>query len=459
MPLAYAETSEDLENEPIFTQQELDQMLAPIALYPDALLSQILMAATYPAEVAEAARWSREHPDLKGEDAVDAAEDKDWDPSVISLTAFPQILAVMDARPEWVEQLGDAFLIQQTQVMDTVQNLRRQALAAGNLQTNDQVVVVQEGQTIVIEQAAPQVVYVPYYNPTVVYGPWWWDAYPPVYWDPWPGYYSGFRSGYYYWGRGIPVGLGFFYSNFDWHRHHINVHRHHHRYLKHDRDRQRWAGSNTVRSQPQRSLPVAGKQEPIRPRSIPESVRKQDQLQNTYIPGTGSISERAEAFKRRDNRLVRPDIAPQTGAIAPSNQKPVTVPRQSTSQPQPIRRLESPEALSRHDNRLVRPDIPQTRAVTPTRQNPVTVPRQPLSQPQPMRRLEPPSAAMGSRGLDRQQQAIPNNRGMRLPQQSMPANRPGPSAQPRNFGPSQPRLGGNPLKGNGQSGGGGHYRR
>ncbi|MEZ0231255.1 MAG: DUF3300 domain-containing protein, partial [Methylophilaceae bacterium] len=207
-----------------YSQQELDQMLAPIALYPDALLSQVLMASTYPLEVVQAARWSKAHQDLKGDDAVNAAQQNNWDPSVVSLTAFPQILAMMDEKLDWTERLGNAFLAQQSQVMDTTQNLRQKAMAAGNLQSDEQIRVQPQGQTIIIQQAAPQVVYVPYYNPTVVYGPWWWEAYPPVYWDPWPGYYRrpGLSVGF-YWGAGIAVGGGFFYGNFDWHRHHVNV--------------------------------------------------------------------------------------------------------------------------------------------------------------------------------------------------------------------------------------------
>ena len=167
-----------------FTQQELDQMLAPIALYPDSLLSQILMASTYPLEVVEAARWSRANPNLKGDEAVRAVEQNTWDPSVKSLVAFPQILQMMDEKLGWTERLGDAFLSQQALVMDTVQNLRQKAYAAGNLKSTDQVRVEQQGQTIVIEPTRPEVIYVPYYDPLVVYGPWWWPAYPPVYWAP-----------------------------------------------------------------------------------------------------------------------------------------------------------------------------------------------------------------------------------------------------------------------------------
>ena len=220
VPLAPA----PMQAKPVFTQQQLDQMLAPVALYPDSLLSQILMASTYPLEIVEAARWSKANPNLKGDDAVKAAEQNGWDPSVTSLVAFPQILTMMDSNLSWTERLGDAFLAQQPQVMETVQNLRQRAYAAGNLRSNDQVRVDQQGQTIVIEPPNPQVVYVPYYDPRVVYGPWWWPEYPPVYWGPWPGYFvrPGFGVGF-AWGVGITVGAGFFFGAFDWPHRHIRV--------------------------------------------------------------------------------------------------------------------------------------------------------------------------------------------------------------------------------------------
>ena len=187
-PVAYAQNYASAQDQRAFTQQELDQMLAPIALYPDPLLSQILMASTYPLEVVEASRWSRAHPNLQGDQAVRAAEREDWDPSVKSLVAFPQIITMMDQKLEWTERLGDAFLAQQPEVMGTVQRLRQKAYAAGNLRSNDQLRVVPQGQIIVVEPANPRVVYVPYYDPMIVYGPWWWPAYRPVYWAPWPGY-------------------------------------------------------------------------------------------------------------------------------------------------------------------------------------------------------------------------------------------------------------------------------
>src|SRR5712692_9449100 len=158
------------QSRPAFTQQELDQMLAPIALYPDSLLSQILMASSYPLEVVEAARWSKANPNLKGDQAVQAVAQNTWDPSVKSLVAFPQILMMMDDKLNWTERLGDAFLAQQQQVMDTVQNLRQKASAAGKLTSNDHCRVDQQRQSGVFGRVNPQVIYVPYYNPMVIYG-------------------------------------------------------------------------------------------------------------------------------------------------------------------------------------------------------------------------------------------------------------------------------------------------
>jgi len=209
-----------------YSQAELDQMLAPIALYPDALLSQILMASTYPIEVVEAARWTRANPGLKGDAAVRAVQNEDWDPSVKSLVAFPQILQRMDEQLEWTRSLGDAFLAQEPQLMEEVQVLRRRAQAAGNLRSDAQIQVEQQGQTIVVQPASPQVVYVPYYDPLVVYGSWWWPAYQPVVWAPWPGYVRPYHSSVsvgLWWGAPVSLSVGFFFGNFDWHHRHVRV--------------------------------------------------------------------------------------------------------------------------------------------------------------------------------------------------------------------------------------------
>jgi hypothetical protein len=122
--------------DPVFNQEQLDQMLAPIALYPDPLFAQVLMATTYPGEIGEAVNWSKAHPDAKGDDAVKQVANQPWDPSVQALVAFPQVLALLGQDPVWVQRLGDAFLAQPDDVMESAQRLRRQAQAAGNLQSN-----------------------------------------------------------------------------------------------------------------------------------------------------------------------------------------------------------------------------------------------------------------------------------------------------------------------------------
>jgi hypothetical protein len=204
---------------PIFRQEELDQLLAPIALYPDALLAQILMGSTYPLEVVQAARWVKAYPNVSGPQLEEAMQQQPWDPSVKSLTAFPQVLAMMDGNLEWTQKLGEAFLAQQPDVMATVQTLRAKAQAAGYLQSTPQQTVIAEPQAIRIEPATPQIVYVPVYNPTVVYGPWWYPAYPPYYWYP-PGYVVG--TSVFSFGIGLAVGA-LLWGGFDWHRHHVTI--------------------------------------------------------------------------------------------------------------------------------------------------------------------------------------------------------------------------------------------
>jgi len=168
----------------IYNQGELDAMLAPIALQPDGVVSQVLIASTYPEDVAAAARWSRANPHMRGNDALRAVQNEPWDPAVKALLAFPELLIRMDESPQWLHDLGEAFVLQEAHVMDTVQALRRRAQAAGNLATTDQYAVYQQHEAIVV-QPRTQIVYVRYYDPYVVYGPWWWPHYRPVYWRPW----------------------------------------------------------------------------------------------------------------------------------------------------------------------------------------------------------------------------------------------------------------------------------
>jgi hypothetical protein len=166
---------------PSFRPEEIDQVVAPIALYPDNLLAQVLAASTYPLEIVQAARFVQQNKDLKGEKLMAASKDKDWDPSVKAMLEFPDVLLMMNEKLEWTEKLGNAFLSQQKDVMASVQRLRKKAQESGNLKTTKEQKVIVEEQTkvIVIEPANPQVVYVPTYNPVVVYGVWAYPAYPP----------------------------------------------------------------------------------------------------------------------------------------------------------------------------------------------------------------------------------------------------------------------------------------
>jgi hypothetical protein len=224
LPLsALAQDGDSPEPAEKYSREELAQMLAPVALYPDALLSQVLMASTYPIEVIEADRWRQRNPKLQGE-ALDAALlDQGWDPSVKAICHFPSVLALMSERITQTTNIGNAFLAQEAEVMDMIQELRARAREQGNLTTTPEQKVIVEKQTIIIEPANPRVIYVPYYDAYTVYGPWWYPAYPPYYWGPpgislgvgirfWPGFYFGFIFGD--------------WVSFDWHRHYIHYHVH-----------------------------------------------------------------------------------------------------------------------------------------------------------------------------------------------------------------------------------------
>ncbi|MFO1388237.1 DUF3300 domain-containing protein [Cellvibrio sp.] len=208
-PVSQAANRDDVQ----FSQAELDQMLAPIALYPDALLSQVLIASTYPLEVIQADRWVRSNKDLKTEDALKFAQNKDWDPSVKALVAFPDVLKRMSEDVDWTQRLGDAFLSDEESVMDAVQRLRKRAYATGNLEKAQHISVERDDDYIVIEPAQERIVYVPVYDTRVVYGNWWWPDYPPVYWH-YPSSYT-YVSGF-YWGSSIYLGSNYFYSSCRW---------------------------------------------------------------------------------------------------------------------------------------------------------------------------------------------------------------------------------------------------
>ena len=203
---------------PPYTQQtadQLQQLVAPIALYPDSLVAQVLAASTFPAEVVEADRWVQANPDLKGDALAQAVDQQSWDPSVKALTAFPTVLGNMDKNISWTSSLGDAYYNQEQGVMDAIQLMRQKAQQAGNLKDTQQQTVQTQGSTIVIQPAQPDVVYVPAYNPWLVYG------YPVVAWPGWypyPGIWWGGPS--LYWGVGFGVG---FYGGYGWGWNHWGV--------------------------------------------------------------------------------------------------------------------------------------------------------------------------------------------------------------------------------------------
>jgi Protein of unknown function (DUF3300) len=191
------------ETQPVqVTAEQAQQLVAPIALYPDELVAQILAASTYPTEIVEAERWLQQNSSLKGTQLASEVDKQSWDPSVKALTQFPSVLANMDKNLSWTSALGDAYFNNQQDVLNAVQVMRERAQAAGTLKTTPQQNVTTQGQTIIIEPANPQVVYVPQYDPWIVYG-----APLAVY----PGYIPGpwVAAPIISFGIGFPIGWGF----------------------------------------------------------------------------------------------------------------------------------------------------------------------------------------------------------------------------------------------------------
>jgi hypothetical protein len=229
MPAARAESAGS-QDQGKLSPAQIEQLVAPIALYPDALMSQVLMASTYPLEVVEAARWSRDNAGITGQALEDAMQNQSWDPSVKALTAVPQTLQMMNDKLDWTQQLGDVFLAQQQDVLDAAQRLRARADAAGNLKTTPQQKVAKvaappaAGSTAppttvyTIEPATPDEYYVPIYDPGVVYGAWPYPDYAPFYWYP-PGYVASGALGF---ATGVAVGWAI-WGRVDWWQHRVNI--------------------------------------------------------------------------------------------------------------------------------------------------------------------------------------------------------------------------------------------
>ncbi len=204
----------------LFAADRLEQLAAPIALYPDTLVAQVLMASTYPLEIVEAARWVEANPSLKGDALQEALKQNEWDPSVKALCGFPTVLKQMNDNIAWTRDLGDAFLAQKTDLMDSIQTMRRKALEVGTLKSNEQQTVTQDNGTIVVQPANPDVIYVPTYSAAVVYGPSWYypSWYYPGWYYPWPWAFVSFGIGF-WWGCGCWGGC-------NWHNHCCTVNNH-----------------------------------------------------------------------------------------------------------------------------------------------------------------------------------------------------------------------------------------
>ena len=217
------------------TPEQLQQLVAPIALYPDSLVAQILAGSTFPESVVEADQWVQAHPDLKGDALAQAVDQQPWDPSIKALTAFPSVLDNTDKNLSWTSSLGDAYYNQEQDVMDALQVMRQRAQEAGNLKTTDQQTVTTQDSTIIIEPASPEIVYVPAYDPWVVYGG-------PI--VAWPGWYPypGIWYGGPYLSFGVGYGIGYF-GGYGWGWHHWGSDWHN-RVVIHDHERY-YSRSNT----------------------------------------------------------------------------------------------------------------------------------------------------------------------------------------------------------------------
>lgn len=214
-----------------FSDAELAQMLAPIALYPDSLLTHILIASTYPIEIVEAHRWLKKNDNLSTERQSKLLEAFDWDASVKALIPFERVLSQLSEDLSWTQQLGDAFLQDESRLLLSIQTLRKQAKLAGSLKEMDNMDIRYEDNNILILPREKEIVYVPYYDSRMVYGSWYWAGYPPVYWDS----YRRSNVNHYrpfHWNTGVHITFNYFFSAFHWHNRHVVVvapHRTHYR--------------------------------------------------------------------------------------------------------------------------------------------------------------------------------------------------------------------------------------
>jgi hypothetical protein len=229
LPIAAANSlygTADINGSQMPSQGQLAQMLAPIALYPDTVLTHILISATYPMDVVQAQRWQASRTGMSQSQLMADAESQPWDPSVKALLAFPHVLQKMSDELDWTQALGDAFIQDETQVLDAIQSLRQQAWNENNLNDLQNMRARRVEKHIIIEPVQTQVIYLPYYDTRQIYGHWHWQNHPPRYWDR-PAYvttrmYSGPQA-HVYWDTGVHIGVNFFFSAFEWRKRHVIV--------------------------------------------------------------------------------------------------------------------------------------------------------------------------------------------------------------------------------------------
>jgi hypothetical protein len=330
-----------------FDTEQLEQLVAPIALYPDALLMQILMGSTYPLEIVEADRWIREQPDLTGDALDEALLDKDWDPSIKSLTTLPKVLNQMSENLDWTQDLGDAFLAQESELLDTVQIMRGKAYEAGNLETTEQQSVVQqEDKIIVIESSSPEVIYVPTYSPVVVYGPSWgypYWYYPRWYYPPRPGY------GFVAFGAGVVVGAAIWGGcRWGWGRSNVNININRHNNFNRNTNRNfdrnkannRQGGKGNWQHDPSHRKGVnygnSGVAQKYGASSGSNRVTR-DQARGRTSASTGN---RASGAQSRDRGVSTPKTSP-SASNRKSSSSPSTANRKSSSSPSTANRNRS----------------------------------------------------------------------------------------------------------------------
>lgn len=214
-----------------FSDAELAQMLAPIALYPDSLLTHILIASTYPIEIVEADRWLKKNKGLNANQRNKLLASLDWDASVKALIPFERVLSQLSEDLSWTQKLGDAFLQDESQLLLSIQSLRKQAKTAGSLKEMENMDVRYEDNNILIVPREKEIVYVPYYDSRVVYGSWFWAGYPPVYWKSYHRSHVNYYR-HFHWNTGVHITFNYFFSAFHWHNRHVVVvapHRTHYR--------------------------------------------------------------------------------------------------------------------------------------------------------------------------------------------------------------------------------------